>query len=68
MLLIHEIMTWYKRILKEKAIPGSVPSMVGKYHSFCALMKQQVLDILAVHCITRRHNLIEKQLGLPRSL
>ena len=41
------------------------PSLVGRYPEFCALMKQQVSDVLAVHCIIRSHTFVAKQFTLP---
>uniref|UniRef100_A0A3B5LGI6 HAT C-terminal dimerisation domain-containing protein n=1 Tax=Xiphophorus couchianus TaxID=32473 RepID=A0A3B5LGI6_9TELE len=55
--------------LQEKSIPitnilacatDDAPSMVGRYHSFTALLKEQVLKVRTVLCILHHHNLVAK--------
>uniref|UniRef100_A0A3Q3B2L2 DUF4371 domain-containing protein n=1 Tax=Kryptolebias marmoratus TaxID=37003 RepID=A0A3Q3B2L2_KRYMA len=55
--------------LQEKSIPitnilacatDGAPSMVGRYRGFTALLKEQVPNILTVHCVLHRHNLVAK--------
>ncbi|XP_029296292.1 protein ZBED8-like [Cottoperca gobio] len=55
--------------LEAKSIPISnilacttdgVPSMLGRYRGFTALLKEQVPHVLAVHCVLHRHNLVAK--------
>lgn len=55
--------------LQEKSIPitnilacatDGAPSMVGRYRGFTALLKEQVPNVLTVHCVLHRHNLVAK--------
>ena len=58
--------------LQEKDIPMNMmiacatdgaPSMVGKYRGFLAHVKQIVPDILTIHCVLHRQNLVAKSLS-----
>ncbi|XP_071394012.1 zinc finger BED domain-containing protein 5-like [Centroberyx affinis] len=58
----------------EKSIPitnilacatDGAPSMVGRYRGFTALLKEQVLHVLTVHCVLHRHNLVAKSKSPP---
>uniref|UniRef100_A0A8C6KAH0 DUF4371 domain-containing protein n=1 Tax=Nothobranchius furzeri TaxID=105023 RepID=A0A8C6KAH0_NOTFU len=57
---------------QEKSIPFSnllacatdgAPAMVGRYRGFIALLKERAPDILTVHCILHRHNLVAKNIS-----
>lgn len=39
------------------------PAMVGRYRGFAALLKQNVPDVLTIHCILHRSHLVAKKLS-----
>ncbi|XP_030298040.1 zinc finger BED domain-containing protein 5-like [Sparus aurata] len=58
--------------LRERDIPvtniiacatDGAPAMVGRYRGFATLLKQQVPQVLTVHCILHCHNLVAKKMS-----
>ncbi|XP_077083466.1 zinc finger BED domain-containing protein 5-like [Siphateles boraxobius] len=39
------------------------PAMVGRYRGFATLLKERVPQVLTVHCMLHRHNLVAKNLS-----
>lgn len=68
----HTIFNALSSYLQEKSIPitnilacatDGAPSMVGGYSGFTALLKEQVLHILTVHCVLHHYNLVAKSIS-----
>ncbi|QQP50901.1 Uncharacterized protein FKW44_012055, partial [Caligus rogercresseyi] len=61
--------------LHDRAIPikniiacatDGAPAMFGRYRGFATLLKKEVPDVLTVHFVLHRHNLVAK--NIPDSL
>lgn len=39
------------------------PSMVGRYRGFVAYLKEEVPNVLCIHCVEHRQHLVEKHLS-----
>lgn len=59
-------------IVKEKNIPlkniisiatDGAPAMVGRHRGFIAILKKEIPDILAIHCVIHRQHLVAKNLS-----